>query len=473
MNLNTAFNLVNIVSNYPHQSHQQNRSPQQFNNQNIQPLPTIRARGQQTIPYTQLQNNTNQYQSNQHNLPYKSEHSNNTTTLPSASITNQYIQLLIQLNQLSDQTNQINQSNRTNINQNYNYSNFTNNNSNQNPQISNPLTTCKSVKECESIRRIVKLGTFQRKLGTSNQNKISEFMNHCPEFQSLNEDYQHSIIFHVSDNDKLAIANLSKEFETIYDLINNVQNINCNQNNNNNNNLQQLIFINNTMAKIYNKQDIKSDIVATNINRIPLPICNYNNNNYNNINISPSLQSLQSLQDMDDTSTHSSNTTPTMHTNNSNNIHVSLNQPPSTIQSEFNVNGNIQTQIRNNININKPQFISISPVKITQRKPIVKPPSYGNTNYNNILLNKNNPFSNSTNNNYIQIQQKFSNAPIGNAKIEPLILNKKLQTNISDNKYNNNNNNNGSGGRRFKCDDCGKTYKHLCNLKSHQKIHTY
>merc|ERR1711920_284050 len=26
--------------------------------------------------------------------------------------------------------------------------------------------------------------------------------------------------------------------------------------------------------------------------------------------------------------------------------------------------------------------------------------------------------------------------------------------------------------RKFKCSECGKAYKHLCNLKSHSKIHT-
>eukprot|EP01084_Bolivina_argentea_P257227 433310_1 len=123
----------------------------------------------------------------------------NNTNLPSNSIINQYIQLLTQLNQIFDDQNQSNTTNQI-----YNYSTFINNNSTQNPQISNPSTTCKTVKKYESIRRIVKLATFQRKVGASNQNKIAEFMNHSPEFKSLNYDYQHSIIFHLSDNDKLA-----------------------------------------------------------------------------------------------------------------------------------------------------------------------------------------------------------------------------------------------------------------------------
>ena len=29
-----------------------------------------------------------------------------------------------------------------------------------------------------------------------------------------------------------------------------------------------------------------------------------------------------------------------------------------------------------------------------------------------------------------------------------------------------------SGQRKFQCDKCNKQYKHLCNLKSHQKVHT-
>merc|ERR1712228_213552 len=124
------------------------------------------------------------------------------------------------------------------------------------------------------------------------------------------------------------------------------------------------------------------------------------------------------------------------------------NQHMMNIQSVFPRNNTFAriSVIPSVVNMNPPNFISMQPISINQ---------YNTTNNTNLTLNKTPIIANNyavINNSSSGIKQETQ------AAAKPITCRQPRSVNTSEQKY--------------KCPDCDKQYKHLCNLKSHQKVHT-
>eukprot|EP01084_Bolivina_argentea_P303938 524843_1 len=81
------------------------------------------------------------------------------------------------------------------------------------------VTRCANITKCARMKRILKLGVFYSKYGVQNTTLITHFMSASSEFKDLGTDYHHSVQYHSNTADKQTIAEMSRDYESIFDFI--------------------------------------------------------------------------------------------------------------------------------------------------------------------------------------------------------------------------------------------------------------
>eukprot|EP01084_Bolivina_argentea_P151819 264952_1 len=109
---------------------------------------------------------------------------------------------------------------------------------------------CVSIEQCPSIKRIIKLHILRNKYSISNHQQINEYISKCKEFNNLNNDYQHSKIYHSTNNQLTLLKQILNKYVSIYDFIANWKQKHVN-NMNQHVSFGELDFFNNKMDDIY------------------------------------------------------------------------------------------------------------------------------------------------------------------------------------------------------------------------------